>query len=198
VLNCARQQFIEHHRANRVGEKTESGCCRNILSIVLSPMKCRFVLILAAGSTLALAAAVNVSGQIDGLGPDLLEKRSQQLAGPNALDCGRVAPRVEPKKATDCALAANKAGKPFRVRYDMQGIDSYVAVAFVRLPDGTVEALSYDSDPAGGGGRAHEVVGVSKCPLPINLYATPKGHLTCVPPKLPAPRDVMSPTFDPY
>ncbi len=161
-------------------------------------MKRQFVLILAAGSTLALTTAVNVAGQSDGLGPDLLEKRSQQLAGPNALDCGRVAPRAEPKKATDCALAANKAGKPFRVRYDMQGIDSYVAVALVRSPDGTVEALSYDSDPAGGGGRAHEIVGVSKCPAPINLYASSTGRLTCFPPKPPAPRDVMSPTFDPY
>jgi hypothetical protein len=129
---------------------------------------------------------------------DLLETRIRQLAGPSAVDCGRVAPRLDPKKATDCALAANKAGKPFRVRYDMQGIDSFVAVAFVRLPGGTVQGLSYDSDPAGGGGRAHELVCSSRCPTPVHLFATPNGHLTCVPPKPTAARDVMSPTFDQY
>jgi hypothetical protein len=129
---------------------------------------------------------------------DLLEARIRQLAGPSAVDCGRVAPRLDPKQATDCALAANKAEKPFRVRYDMQGIDSFVAVAFVRLPDGTVQGLSYDSDPAGGGGRAHEVVSTSRCPVPVHLYATPNGHLTCFPLKPTAPRDVMSPTFDQY
>jgi hypothetical protein len=164
----------------------------------LIPMNRRYMVILTAGSSLAVGTAVYVSGQNDGLGPELLEKRSLQLAGPNAVDCGRVTPRAEPKKATDCALAANKAGKPFRVRYDMQGIDSFVAVAFVRSPDGTVQGLHYDSDPGGGGGRAHEVVGVSRCPTPVQLYATPKGHLTCFPPKPQAPRDVMSPTFDPY
>jgi hypothetical protein len=164
----------------------------------LIPMNRRYAAILTAGTSLALATAIFVCGQNEGLGPDLLEKRSRQLAGPNAVDCGRVAPRLEPKKATDCALAANKAGKPFRVRYDMRGIDSFVAVAFVRSPDGTVQGLNYDSDPAGGGGRAHEVVGVSQCPLPVHLYATPSGHLTCFPPKPPAPRDVMSPTFDQY
>jgi len=147
---------------------------------------------------LALSVASYVFGQNDGSVPDLLERRTQQLAGPNAVDCGRVTPRAEPKKSTDCALAANQAGKPFRVRYDMQGIDSYVAVAFVRLPDGTVEALNYDSDPMGGGSRAHEVVGIRQCPAPVHLYATPKGHLTCFPPKPPGPRDAMSPTFDPY
>ena len=37
---------------------------------------------LAAGSTFALATTIYVVGQNDGLGPDLLEKQSRQLAGP--------------------------------------------------------------------------------------------------------------------
>ena len=96
---------------------------------------------------------------------------------------GRVSARAEPKHATDCALRANGAGKPFHVRFDMQGIDSYVAVAFVRLPDGTVEVLNYDSDPMGGGGRAHEIVMIKKCPTPVHLYVTGEGHLNCFPPE---------------
>jgi hypothetical protein len=120
------------------------------------------------------------------LGPDLLEKRSLQLVGPNAVDYGRVALRANPKKATNCALQANQAGKPFRVRYEWMGVDSYVAHALVRLPDGTVQALSYDSDAMGGGRqRGAEVVSHSQCPTPIHLYTTIHGQLTCVPPKPP-------------
>jgi hypothetical protein len=122
----------------------------------------------------------------DDLGPDLLEKRSLQLAGPNAVDCGRVALRANPKEATNCALRANKAGKPFRVRYELMGADSYVAHAIVRLPDGTVQALNYDSDASGGGRRrGAEVVSHSQCPTPIHLYTAPNGQLTCIPPKPP-------------
>src|ERR1700730_769825 len=62
------------------------------------------------------------------LGPDLLETQSKQLAGPHAVDCGKGLVGGDPKTATACALAAQRAGKPFRVRYDMQGIDSSVAV----------------------------------------------------------------------
>jgi hypothetical protein len=153
---------------------------------------------LTAGLWLALAMIEGAFAQNDGAVSDLLEKRISKLAGPNAVDCGRVSARAEPKHATDCAIAANSAGKPFHVRFDMQGIDSYVAVAFVRLPDGTLEVLSYDSDPMGGGGRAHEMVGVTKCPAPVHLYVTGNGHLNCFPPKPSGPRDAMSPTFDPY
>jgi hypothetical protein len=115
-----------------------------------------------------------------------LEKRSVQLAGPKAVDCGTVALRADPKKATNCALRANKAGKPFRIRYELMGTDSYVARALVRLPDGTVQALSYDSDAAGSGRRrGAEAVSRSQCQTPIHLYTTPNGQLTCVPPKAP-------------
>jgi hypothetical protein len=164
----------------------------------LNAMKRLWNVVLAAGTVVVLGPAPGVFGQNDASRPDLLEIRASQLAGPNAVDCGRVAPRGDTKKATDCALAANKAGKPFRVRYDLQGIDSYVGVAMVRLPDGTVEALSYDSDPMGGGGRAHEMVGVRKCPAPVQLYTSPQGRLTCFTGKPAGPRDAMSPTFDPY
>jgi hypothetical protein len=120
------------------------------------------------------------------LGPDLLEKRSLQLAGPNAVDCGTVTVRGNPKKANNCVLRANKAGKPFRVRYELMGADSYVADALVRLPDGTLQALSYDSDAAGGGRRrGAETVSHSQCPMPIHLYTTFHGQLTCVLPKPP-------------
>ena len=57
---------------------------------------------------------------------------------------------------------------------------------------------AYASDPMGGGGRAHEIVMIKKCPAPVHLSVTGEGHLNCFPPKPPGPRDAMSPTFDPY
>jgi hypothetical protein len=149
-------------------------------------MNLRQMMILATWGSLALVTTGCVSGQSAGAGLDLLEKQSWQLAGPGAVDCGRVPLRSDPTSATDCAMAANKAGKPFRVLYDMQGIDSYVAEAYVRSPDGTLQALMWDSDPAGGGRRGPGVVNVMQCPTPVHFYATAKGQLTCVPPKPPA------------
>jgi hypothetical protein len=129
---------------------------------------------------------------------DLLEQQSRQLAGPGAVDCGEVLVDGNPKAATDCALAANKAGKPFRVRYDIRGIDSFLAVAIVRTSIGTVGALQYDSDPAGGGGRAHEVVYPKRCPEPVHLWVNPSGRINCFQKQSSRPRDVMSPNAEPY
>ena len=131
-------------------------------------------------------------------GPDLLEKRSKELAGPNAVDCGRVPIRGNPKTATDCALAAQQAGKPLRVRYDLQGFDSAVAVAIVRTHIGTVGALMYDSDPMGGGGRAREVVYPKRCPEPVHLWVNPSGRINCFQKESSPPRDAMSPNAEPY
>lgn len=130
--------------------------------------------------------------------PDLLEKQSKRLAGPNAIDCGRVPIRGNPKAATDCALAAQEAKKPFRVLYDLQGIDSGVAVAIVRTDIGTVGALMYDSDPMGGGSRAHEVVYPKRCPEPVHLWVNPSGRINCFQKESSPPRDAMSPNAEPY
>jgi hypothetical protein len=129
---------------------------------------------------------------------DLLEQDSKRLAGPNAVDCGRVGIDADPKVATDCALAAQEAGKPFRVRYDLRGFDSFVAVAIVRSQIGTVGALQYDSDPFGGGGRAHEVVYPKRCPEPVHLWVNPSGRINCFQKESSPPRNVMSPNAEQY
>ena len=119
------------------------------------------LLILAAVGTVFLRGrSTHIPARLETPGTvqsaDLLELQSKNLAGPDAVDCGRVPVGGDPKVATECALAAQTAGKPFRVRYDIRGIDSFIAVAIVRTPIGTVGTLQYDSDPMGGGGRAHE------------------------------------------
>jgi hypothetical protein len=130
--------------------------------------------------------------------PDLLESQSKQLAGPGGVDCGRVLAGGDPISATKCALEAQSSEKPFRVRYDMRGIDSSVAVAIVRTPVGTVGALQYDSDPSGGGGRAHEMVYPKRCPEPVHLWVNPSGRINCFQKESSPPRDVMSPNAEPY
>lgn len=70
---------------------------------------------------------------------DKLETESKRLARPGAIDCGRVKISGDPKKATQCAIDAQKAAKPFRVLYDLQGIDSAVAIASFAL---TLERLA--------------------------------------------------------
>jgi hypothetical protein len=53
---------------------------------------------------------------------DAWESQSRKLSGPHAANCGRVGVGGNPKAAAECALKAFREGKPFRVRYDLQGI----------------------------------------------------------------------------
>ena len=109
---------------------------------------------------------------------DRLEIESKRLAGPGAIDCGRVKINGDPKKATQCALDAQKSANPFRVLYDLQGIDSVVAIAIVRTDIGTVGTLTYDSDPSGGG-NVGAVIWPKRCPEPVHVSITPSGRLDC-------------------
>ena len=128
---------------------------------------------------------------------DKLEIEGKRLAGPGAIDCGRVKVQDDPKDATACAIGAQKAAKPFRIRYDLQGIDSLVAVAIVRTPSGTVGALTYDSDPSGGG-QVGEVVYLKRCTEPVHLWINPRGRINCFQQKTSRPKDVMSPNAEAY
>jgi len=128
---------------------------------------------------------------------DKLEIESKRLAGLGAIDCGRVKIQSDPKDATACAIGAQKAAKPFRIRYDLQGIDSLVAVAIVRTPSGTVGSLTYDSDPSGGG-QVGEVVYPKRCPEPVHLWINPSGRINCFQQETSPPKDVMSPNAEPY
>jgi hypothetical protein len=50
--------------------------------------------------------------------PRPLDVHIRRLAGPNAVDCGRVERKRSPKRATACALRAYKNHKAFYIRYD--------------------------------------------------------------------------------
>ena len=141
-----------------------------------------------------------IATKIEFIRGDVMERRSLQLATARAINCGRVEIHNDPKQATECALAANLAGAPFRIRYEIQGIDSDVAGGFVRTPSGQLFALSFDGDPQGGGGTSfvRQRVTVKECPTPYHLYVNPKGRLNCFQQHLSPPASIMSPNFESY
>jgi hypothetical protein len=151
----------------------------------------------AAALVLALVAWIGFNRWMSRYGPDLLERTSKRLAGPAAVNCGEVPVGGNPKEDTGCALAAQQAGKPFRVRYDLRGIDCEVAVAIVRDPAGEVSGLSWI-----GGTDAchvnHETVNRENCPLPVQLWVNPGGRINCFQKESAPPHDLMSPQAEPY
>jgi hypothetical protein len=106
---------------------------------------------------------------------DAVEAHAAEVAGSNAINCGRVPARQDPKTATGCALDAQKARKPFRVIYDVQGIDSRFTIAIVRSPNGLVQTLSNEvgMGSATGPGR------LKPCPVPVRLWVGPQGFADC-------------------
>jgi hypothetical protein len=128
------------------------------------------------------------------------ERQSRTLIGSHATDCGRVGILANPSTATECALKAFRAGKPFRVRYDLQGIDSAVSAGLVFTPDHNLYALVFDGDPMGQGGTSwsRQRVEKERCPQPYRLYVNPNGRLNCFQKEAVPPHDVMSPNAEPY
>ena len=116
-----------------------------------------------------------------------MKLKARGLAGPGAIDCGRVKINGDPKEATQCAIGAQKAAKPFRVRYDLQGIDSAVSLAIVRTSIGTVGTLTYDSDPSGGS-HVGEVIYPKRCPEPVHLWIDQNGRIDCFPQEAAPPK----------
>jgi len=116
---------------------------------------------------------------------DRLDSTSIALAGPGAVDCGRVRLRGDPKVATDCALNAFSHKTPFRVRYDLQGIDSFPALGIVGTPDAKLYELHFDSDAMGRGRQfGAQTLQTLPCPDPPALVPS-DNRLTCFPHGIP-------------
>src|SRR5215469_2427745 len=113
-------------------------------------------LLIGVGITIALLFLLGpadnlVSDPVIRMFGESMDWRSRWLMGRHGIDCGRVKINANPKMATDCALKAQAADRPFRVRYDILGYDAEVAGGIVRTPAGELYALSFDGNPAGGG-----------------------------------------------
>jgi hypothetical protein len=83
------------------------------------------------------------------LGDWLFVTRTKELAGGDAIDCGRVAPAQDASPRVACAKRALSERRPFRIVVDRRGIDSKVADGLVLDTDGTSHLLAYDSAPCG-------------------------------------------------
>ena len=101
-----------------------------------------------------------------------LQARLQELAGSNASDCGNVKAISgdELKTASDCAMQAAKAKKPFLVSYDMPGLSVGVA--------GNSEGKIFAAQTAEQGGKAAPI---NSMPCPSELRLAQSGRVTCMP-----------------
>lgn len=130
---------------------------------------------------------------------DAMDWRSSLLAGFGGMTCGRVPIHGDAAAATQCALKANAEGKPFRVAYDVQGIDEQVAGGIVRTPKGHLLALSFYGCPMGCGfSFIGQRVQITECPQPYHLYVNSKGRINCFQMGLSYPKSIMSPNSEPY
>ena len=132
-------------------------------------------------------------------GGDLLDRTMKKYA-PGAVNCGRVETNADPEPATRCALDAFEGKRAFHVRYDLQGIDSAVAIGLVGAMDGGVRVILFDGDPMGQEyiSLFRQRVDEGACPAPVNLFRSPNGRLNCFKPDPKAQRNIMSPTFEAY
>ena len=83
------------------------------------------------------------------LGDWLFVTRTKELAGSDAIDCGRVDPTQDPSPGVACAKRAMNEKRPFRIVIDRRRIDSKVADSLISDANGTSYLLTYDSASCG-------------------------------------------------
>ena len=131
----------------------------------------------------------------DWMSPQLLKPRLKALAGRDALNCGYAAPSwLTATDVSDCALQAYASRKSFYARFDLEGIDSLVAVGFA-FDGQKVYAVTW-IEMIGWGGR--QVLDVKACPLPVTLRKNKSGRLDCFPPDPSAEPYIWEPQREPY
>ena len=104
---------------------------------------------------------------------DAVQQKLQELAGSGAADCGRhevQAQMPELSTASDCALQAAKAKKPFFVGYDMPGMTTAVA--------GNAQGKLFAVQLQGSGTGAQLASGA--CPAELRVASS--GRVTCFTP----------------
>jgi hypothetical protein len=131
---------------------------------------------------------------------DVWESQARKLSGRRAIDCGRVKVHENANLATECALKAFHEKSPFRVRYDLRGIDSNVSAGLVFTPECKLYAITFDGDPQGQGGTSWSRQRAEKtlCPTPFQVYVNPNGRANCFGKEAVAPHDIMSPNAESY
>jgi|SRR5260370_4971804 len=131
----------------------------------------------------------------DWMSPPILKQRLLALAGESAINCGRASrSSLSPADVTDCAFQEYVSKKKFYVRYDLQGIDSELAVGFA-FDGQRVYAVTWERTIGWGD---QQTLHVEECPSPIKLVKTKSGTLNCFPPDPNAKANILSPELEPY
>ena len=101
-----------------------------------------------------------------------VQPKLQELAGKDATNCGDVKSlsRDEVQKASDCAMNASKAKKPFLVSYDMPGLSVGVA--------GNAEGKLFTVQSGEENGKP---AAPKFEPCPAQLRIAQSGRVTCMP-----------------
>ena len=102
---------------------------------------------------------------------DQLDRQARSLAGWRSLNCGHVGLRGNANPAIDCALSAYRQGRPFRVRFDLQGLTS-PSEGVVFTPGGDLFELFYDRRSADSlltGYYINERLIARRCQRPVRL-----------------------------
>ena len=127
--------------------------------------------------------------------PQILKQRLFALAGEGAVNCGHASlSSTDVSDVTSCALLAYSSKKTFYIQYDVQGIDSELAVGFA-FNGKDIYAVAWEKLYSW---RPQEIVHVEMCPTPTSLYRTGTGKLNCFPPDPNAKRNILSPELDWY
>ena len=142
------------------------------------------LVVVLALAVLGLAAGVGpyrlCQGLVDFIG-DKLERQSRTLAGPRAVNCGRVERGHFASMANDCVRESLASGKAFLVRYGVQTIDSDISTGLVRSPQGRLYEIILDgnSGRAGPTSLLRQRITVQECSS--ELRVTYGGRLSCLP-----------------
>lgn len=113
---------------------------------------------------------------------DVMDWKGRWISGRNAVNCGNVSVRLDPKAATDCALVAFAAHKPFRVRYRLQTMDTVMAAGVVSSANGQLyEILFSGGTPTGRTDVFRQRFIVNACQAEASLKRTANGRVTCDP-----------------
>jgi hypothetical protein len=128
--------------------------------------------------------------------PPILRQRLLALAEEGALSCGHASPSlIDASEVTECAFRAYSSKRRFYVQYDVQGIDSELAVGFA-FDEKEVYAVTWVRLQQYW--RTHEIIHVEVCPIPTELFRTGTGRLNCFPPDPNAKRNILSPELNLY
>jgi hypothetical protein len=108
---------------------------------------------------------------------DPVQQKLQDLAGPNATDCGRPHSQApeQTQKSSDCAMQAAKDKHAFYVAYDMPGL----TVGLAGNSEGKLFSVQLEQTDNPSTGAKAEVKGA---PCPSDLRIAQSGRVTCMAP----------------